>query len=297
MAKALVVATLFAGSSIGASADSFCGYEAGLIGTKGIGYVSPHSAAASDADYDYDTKICRVPVYASPEAAQHRMVDCLEIDAFPTEYHSDEAYVSGLLENGFPVTFSDYYAFTVFDWAPPFARVKLHSGQSAWIKSKHGLYGNVYHPDRAVGLYGQTTSELFFHRADHSAFAPPPDIEGPVAEAFLKLLFEDLGVPLEVPQDMWDWFITSARHDYYYGFTYNVTAIEEDEAGGLWYVASEHLTIDALASGKRHQELETLLNGPKHGPYSSPVIRTVYIPFRDADGIVQSVFLPGPYCD
>lgn len=84
------------------------------------------------------------------------------------------------------------------------------------------------------------------------------------------------------------------REDYYYGFTYVVTDVEEDQTGALWYVANEHLTIDALTSEERHIELQDLLNGPKYGPYSSPVIRTVYIPFRDSNGLIQSVFLFGP---
>lgn len=288
---------MFAGAPFLAIADSFCEYEAGLIGTKGIGYIAPYSAVSSDADYDYETKVCRMPIYASPDAEHYRMVDCLDIEAFPVLYHTQDAFVSGLAELGFPITFSDYYAFMVYEWQRPFGRVQLRNGQAAWIKSRHGLGGDEYTRTGVVGLHGQTSSPQLFQEADRSALAPAPDIEGPIALGFLKLLFDDIGTPLEIPEDEWNWFIQSKRDDYYYGFTYIVTDLLEDENGALWYVTSEHLTIDALTSEERHNELQDLLNAPKRVPYSSPVIRTVYIPFRDNKDIVQSVFFLGPYCD
>lgn len=188
----LASAIMFAGTSLTAEADSFCAYEAGLIGTNGVGYIAPYSAVSSDADYDYESKVCRIPVYALPDADQHTMVDCLEIEAFPTQYHSQEAFVRGLSETGFPITFSDYYAFMIYEWKAPFGRVRLQNGQTAWIKSRHGLGGDQYTIEGVIGLHGQSSSQQLFQEADLSALAPSPDIEGPIALELLKLLFDDL---------------------------------------------------------------------------------------------------------
>ena len=280
-----------------AIADSFCAFDTGLIGTTGIGYVFPYSARSSDADYDYETKTCRVPVFEAPESKVSTLVDCLQIESFPTPYHSDEAFVTGLLDNGFPLTFSDYFAFAVYDYQPTFAQIQLHSGEEVWVKTRYASNDIQYQPHRMIGFQGQTSSNLVFEGPDVSEVATPADINGPIAQTHLERLLDDLGIELQVPEKEWDWHLRHEGNDYYYGFTYTVTDLHEANDGWLWYVATEHLTIDALANRERHQQLQKLFGTTIHGSYSSPAIRTVYLPFRDRDGIVQSVFLPGPYCD
>ncbi len=86
-------------------------------------------------------------------------------------------------------------------------------------------------------------------------------------------------------------------NEYLFDISYHFTGIVSDDAGALWYVAGELLAVDALFDADRERQPSTLLGEPIEGSYYSEIARAVLIPYREADGVVKSVFHPGPYCD
>lgn len=279
-----------------ADADSFCAYESGLIGTTGVGYLAPY--LVTDSTYDWESKQCQVSVFASPDATQSELVDCLSIVAFPSEYHDQDAFVSGLLAEGYPLDFSDYFAFLVFEWKDGFARVKMRSGEARWVDYKRIKRRARYDREGVIGKRGLKSSEHVYLIPDTSAVAPAEDVSGEIPRAFLQALYDFVELPYQTPDNAWDWVIrTESADDYFFDFSYHVTGIVSDDTGALWYVADEHLAIDALVDTDTEKQLSTILGEPIEGSYYSETVRTVFIPYRDADGVVKSVLHPGPYCD
>lgn len=272
-----------------AFADSFCSYEAGLIGTSGVGFVMPYSVET--AEYNYQEKRCEVPVFAAPDTEKVSVINCAQIQELPSQYNK-------LVFEGDPIFASEYFAFLVFEWRGRFARVQLKTGEDVWIKTTHISAIDKFGPEDVIGWRGLRSSKHVYNAPDVEAIAPAENIEGPIAQSFVARAYEYAGVPFEIPEKRWDWFFeTREPGDFYFDFAYHVIDVVEDPNGALWYVAEEHLAIAALVRQNHKQELIAILGDPFEGVYYSPVIRTVHLPYRDENGLVQSVFLRGPYCD
>jgi len=279
-----------------ARADSFCAYEAGLVDTTGVGYLAPYEVV--DAVYDWETKRCEIPVFIHPGQKQADIIECLSIEAFPSEYHDQEAYVTGLLARGYPLEFSDYFAFLVYEWRDGYAQIKLRSGDLRWIDFESIRWRARYDRNGVIGRRGLRSSTHIYTAPDLSAVAPAENVSGEIPTSFLRALYEYEDLPYKIPENSWDWMIqTDPVADYFFDFSYHVTGVVADDNGALWYEVDEHMAIDALVHETKRPELESILGAPINGTYYSPIIRSVYIPYRDANSVVKSVFYPGPYCD
>ncbi len=272
-----------------ASADSFCNYETGLIGTPGVGFLAPHRV--EHAKYSYQDKRCEVPIFSAPNGNAPDFIDCANIEEFPSEYNE-------LLFENDPIFQSEYFAFLVFEWSDEFARINLKSGESGWVKTNYASVRDKFDPENVIGWRGLRSSEHVYGAPDFEQIASKPNINGPIANSYLRRAFEFADVPFEIAKDPWNWFFETSRSgDFYFDFSYHVIDLVEGRGGALWYVAEEHLAIDVLIREELRDELNVVLGEAIEGIYYSPMIRTIYLPYRDEHGIVQSVFLRGPYCD
>lgn len=276
-------------TSPAAFADSFCGYEAGIVGTKGVGLLSPYRV--ENADLDYDQKRCQVPVFLGLESTTSTVMDCALLEEFPSQNNS-------LVMDGDPIFMSEYFAFLVYEWRNNRARIRTREGEHVWVNTRYVYPNDKFGPEDVIGVRGLRTSENVYVAPDIAEIAPAEDINGSIPQEYLMRLFEYADVHFEIPAKRWDWFFEKKDPgSFYFDFSYHVTDLVEDASGALWYVADEHLAVEALMRDEREHELVPILGEPIDGIYYSPVIRTVFIPYRDNENRIQAVFWGGPYCD
>ena len=72
-----------------AYADSFCGFDNGLIGTKAIGYVAPFSLKTEI----YEAGICELKVHKSPTIDSiSDILSCTTFQHIPSQYIDHTVY-------------------------------------------------------------------------------------------------------------------------------------------------------------------------------------------------------------
>lgn len=284
-----ILTSLLVGAAPAAFADSFCGYEAGIVGTKGVGFLSP--SRVENADLDYGQKRCRVPVFLELDSSSSKVMDCTLIEEFPSENNR-------LVWDGDPIFMSEYFAFLVYEWRDNRARIKTREGVHVWVNARYVYPDDKFGPEDVIGARGLRTSENVYSAPDTTKITTAEDINGSIPQDYLMRLFEYADVPFEISEKRWDWFFEKKDPgSFYFDFSYHVTHLVEDASGALWYVADEHLAVAALIRDEQEHELIPVLGEPIDGIYYSPVIRTVFIPYRDNENRVQAVFWGGPYCD
>lgn len=286
--RRILFSFLVAGSPA-AFADSFCGYEAGIVGTKGVGFLSPYRVES--ANLDYDQKRCQVSVFLDSESSSSTVMDCTLIEEFPSQNNR-------LVLDEDPIFMSEYFAFLVYEWRDNQARIRTREGEYVWVNARYVDPYDKFGPEDVIGVRGLKTSKNVYRAPDTAQIAPAEYIKGSIPQEYLMRLFEYAGVPFAIPEKRWDWFFEKKDPgSFYFEFSYHVTDLVEDASGALWYVADEHLAVEALMRDEREHELVTILGEPIDGIYYSPVIRTVFIPYRDHENRIQAVFWGGPYCD
>lgn len=276
-----------------AAADSFCDYDEGLIGTKAIGFVNPFKLLKKE--WDFEKGQCAVWTFADPkmsDPSQATLRQCAEFTPLPSKY-IDVAPDTDLATANQQLVRNDYFSLLVFGILGNALKVELRDGSSTWVRvtdnwdAKEDLYILGDNPQISGR---QPTETKYYTQPRLSTEASPPSYHGQVqADFFAHPYFKESRTKGYFDPDDIEAY---AQGTLAFGFIYNVLAIIRDDKGTEWFEVEEHLEqgledwSDALSLPPDFQY-----------PIQSDVIRKIYIPFRGQEGIIQTVFLPGPYCD
>ena len=311
----------------GAYADSFCGYDENLIGTKAIGDVRPYQVDMHEYKVGgYDEKgyitsrdaLCAVKAYDAPsEDLTPEILPCADFMHVPSEYVGNDS------DRNLNIS-SEYYAFLAFDAADGWAELALNEGGKKWVKSKNKRgfdlpYHYISDDAQVTGLLSHPTQSLIFTAPDlktrHPYFG---DYKRTIGARWLR------GV---VPADFFDHPIFELLESYglydpkklksgvlpdYHELlelTYEVTSIVKDHEGREWLKAEEYLGLSLVfltdrieyASGKEgnvfSQEQRQAIRALGSEQHKSTSLGTVYFPYREPSGTITMVMTDGPDCD
>lgn len=312
----LIMSTCLMGSYGLAHADSFCGFDEGLIGTKAIGYVSPFYIGG----YDYDAGICEVEIVDSKSNQSNPIVKpCIDFQHVPSsniDHYADE--------DGFDPVGSDYFQFQVFDAQDLWVQIALKSGQKKWTKLKSQPYGAFpyqYVPGKEIKSYaGHPTQGMIFSepRLDKPAYYLSGFLRNItdfwIAQTIPPDFFQHEVFQLAAQYDVFDpSHIENAKIATHYGeflhIGYDLKDIIRDDEGREWLKAQEYLTIsrydfehfvereaEALGKPLSKEDSRRLLQIDYHN-LRSDAGRIVYFPYREPSGTITMVLSDGPDCD
>ena len=309
--SALTILALSITMSQAAYADSFCGYDAGLIGTKAIGYIAPYAVK--------DITILP-PSYDCTVSAYDEITNSKLVNAQPNSYSCDEfihmpsPYVDGFAGNennpkGFPIAASDYFAFLVFNAKDDLAQISLRSGDMKWVKvsknkvfpyhyrgedtkvfitdsrpTQSGIYSapDLTSPDRLRGSFDRPIRDWILEGDIQRKFFNHP---------FFEYLARENKVNFETGLAEYANDINSD-----FAILYKVQSIHKDQDGREWLKASEYL-YQALHNYDWVWESAPQEEGNNESEITSAPIRTVYFPYREPSGTITMVMTQGGYCD
>lgn len=279
-----------------AVADSFCEYDKGFIGTEAIGFIQPFSMAWHT--HEAGTNECFITVRSEPNLYARAIaydVPCFDIQPLPSPY----IYTPETVPADHNPAENEYYSFMVFAETSRFIESRLRDGTPVFIE-KPATYKPRFTHTNAIGIYGLTSSEKFYSAPDFKAETHAPDYQGEIQQEFMSLMIEDPDFdPKQASAYMANTPAKNSLNVWTVDFSYTVTDIVTDPEGRQWYKTDEQIKLDLL--GETYPKLQEAygdIDHPEAGSsIVSPVLRTVYIPFRDLEGQVVNVFLPGPYCD
>jgi len=266
---ALMTATLLA--PIQAFADSFCGFDTGLIGTKAIGYVSPISLET----HKYESGVCELNVFdGASKASVMAIHPCTDFQHVPTPY------IDGYETEGFDPLGSDYFYLQAFDVKEDWVQISLKSGEKVWTESKYPnssrlpyqyVAGQRFEPHQFSGYPTQSTI-FSAPRLDK-----PDSYFGQYFRSMTNIWMNDW-IDQEIPLDFFsqDVFKIMAKYDAFnpdhieqanlathYGdffeIRYNVRAIVKDDEGREWLEAEEFL---GLSTYLFFEHIEVKLKSP-----------------------------------
>lgn len=316
-----LLATVFA-LNLSAKADSWCGFEAGLVGTTAIGYVMPWELLPNNTEgnpYTDEVAVtCSVSSYATsdPSQATVNTRSCNEFEFVPSRYVPEDEENPGA---------SPYFAFLVYSAQHNMAEVRLQTGQPLWVRHnrsysfKFAANDNISHGHGTIHLpsFEGAPTETTIH------LSPSFDDE---TEPFVDLLKQDPSLfernsniqkffndPVFGLLDALSLYDPSQKRAYLetpswetqFETSYNGIRLLEDENGFQWLEAEEvlvqhtlwqvnHLDVDGLdVSDEEKQRLKALA-------YTSAIsdpLRTVYFPYRSPDGTILMVLTQGVACD
>lgn len=299
-----------------AYADSFCGFEQGLIGTKAIGMVMPSSLELET----YETGKCEIKAFDAPSGDKGPTVlPCTDFQHVPS------VYIDGYETKGFDPVGSEYFWFLVFNARDQWVEIALKSGEKKWtlLESQHDAeFDYQYLPGKEIKLFAQNpTQGMMFSE---------PRLDKPVGYMgqFLRGISDDW-IDQAIPHDFFNNEVFQILADNggfdpnhieegklatHYGkflhVAYDVKTIIRDDEGREWLKAEEFLTIsymdfwdyveiDLAALGKplSEEDLRKINNSELMLDFRSKAGRTVYFPYREPSGTITMVMTSGPDCD
>jgi len=302
--------------SLNASADSFCGYDKGLIGTTAIGYVAP----ASLDTHRYETGACELNVFdTATDNSDSEVQLCTDFKHVPS------ANLDYYGTNEFDPIANEYFRLQAFDSKDLWVQLSLKTGEKKWTKLKYKKrYGFRYHfsAERIIESH-----EFSSYPTQSSAFLSPSlnapdDIMGQYFRQITDFLI-DQNIPLDFFNhevfkilEKYEAFnpdhIEQGKLATYYGdmfeLRYEVKSILKDEDGREWLETKEYLGLSSYKLFKRLEEKLAKLNTSlseeeaelayhNTGAIRSKAGRTVYFPYREPSGTITMVMTSGPDCD
>ncbi len=286
-----------------ATADSFCRYDEGLIGTKAIGYAALFYLEKED--YRPEDEICTLRAYASADAADSDVMSCVVFERMPTPY----------VEDGLRAPFSDYFALLAYAQQDGMIEARLKNGGRRWLAIRPELniapalpYPRQPGPAPQI-LHGQPSATAWYSAPDLASEVAAPAIDKEAQRAFFAHPFFAALMRLGAfdPEN-----IDAYAHDgdnYSFGVVYDTTEIVADGGGRLWLKAEERLEQKPYLyfdyDPDSRQRLKTLPEAEQAAikdavsgeTFQSAITRTVYFPHRSPDGTIETVMVQGPYCD
>lgn len=302
-----------------AHADSFCGFDEGLIGTKAIGSISARQLDAHR--YEYEKGVCEITIFADPAPTSAPLVQpCKDFKHLPS------ANIDGQQEEDFNPVTSDYFRLQVFDAEDIWVQVALKDGTKKWAKQKSARptaypYHHISNDAPAfVDRYIPTQTGIY----DKPRLDAPAQYMGQYFREMTDAWI-DWTIPLDFFSD--EFFeilaaynvfnpdhIEAGKLESHYGeflhAAYDVKAIIKDYEGREWLKAEEYLDIsyfdfwhyaekkieaqDKTLSEEDRELLETRF---MQDSFRSKAGRTVYFPYREPSGTVTMVMTDGPECD
>ena len=276
-----------------ASADSFCGFVGGLVGTKAIGAVYPQSIGAiRDAN---DTSRCWVDV--ETETGERRTLDCWDLQWVSSEYVVEDPEIGFDQDWRNPLD-NDYFLVVIESQNQNRVALRTRSGERIWGVLADERYAILYDHSGSESslseLSGWTTSDTVYST---------PDFQNPVskrfghaeAHRFLAGLVDD---PRRIAAEIeTKWNDPGWRYENNLGstdFSYQPTAVVASADGYTWLEAEETLAMNVAFEGPKRAFIKAEAYGTTS--FESDVIRTVFIPFRDPDGRLLSVIDNGEGC-
>lgn len=308
---------LWVGSALVAHADSFCGFERGLIGTKSIGHYPPYLLKTQNK---LGNGPCEVLLYDTlPVLDQAPQIsNCMDVKRIPS------VYVDQGLEQGFPVETSEYFQFLIYDVQETWVQVALNTGEKKWVQSLsdyplHFPYHykgdtesapieqanptqsmiftapDLNKPDPYFGHYMRNVSNYWFDQEVPYSFFEHP--------LFTELARLNLFDPNHIEQGK------LGLYKDLFEITYEVKHIVKDSAGREWLEADEVLSVsnqyfswklgDKLKKQRISipQEERLKINHTIADGFKTEPLRSVYFPYREPSGTITMVMSNGPICD
>lgn len=302
-------------SSSSALADSFCGFDRGLVGTKAIGFVSPFELSTSK----YEAGACELIAFdRASEEAFSKTLKCTDFQHLPS------VYIDNYEDEGFDPIASDYFHLQVLDAKDKWAQLLLKSGGTKWVKKKgtddfnfpyqfktnetsismdktYPTQGSVYSkpnltkPDPFHGTYLRALSDGWIDSQVSPEFFN--------SEIFKVLEKHSLFNPNHIEQAK-----LATHYKEFLHISYDVTAIIRDDDGREWLKAQEVLELSFHDFfGYIHEELkardrtlteeeDSRLYDLFWETYRSKPGRVVYLPYRDPSGTITMAMIDGPNC-
>ena len=300
-----------------AYADSFCGLDESLIGTKAIGSISPMSLEKHLSE----TGMCELTVFDAPsESSEQNTIICTDFQPLPSRYGNSYA------SDDFDPFTSEYYQFQIFDAESLWVQLALKTGEKKWAKQK------TISPEKYPYQHIADDAPIFVSRNiptqtgiyDEPRLDKPAQYQGQQL-GYLTDDWIDYTIPLGLfghdifkRLESYDVFnpnhIEAGKLATHYGnflyASYDVKAIIEDEQGREWLKAEEFLDVAPFdfwhfveksleAQGKKlSQEDHELIDSASYDEtFRSEAGRTVYFPYREPSGTITMVMTDGPDCD
>ena len=303
--------------SSNAAADSFCGFDQGLIGTKAIGFVAPASLEA----HKYETGLCELNVFdAASDSVSSRIHPCTDFQHVPS------AYIDNYESEGFDPVGSDYFLLQAFDAIDLWGQISLKSGEKKWTKLKHqNPYGFPYQykADKTFEFH-----EHHHHPTQGSIFLEPR-LDKPAgymgqyfrgitndwidqkvsADFFNHDLFKVLEKYGLFDPDHIEQGKIATHYESFLNVGYHVKSIVKDDDGREWLETEEFLKISphefwALVETKFAEQGITPTKEDGTALFQSDLFslrsaggRTIYFPYREPSGTITMVMTDGPDCD
>ena len=278
-----------------ARADSWCQYEQNLVGTQAIGYIFPDSGDRNV--YDHEKQICKIAAHTEPDKiASIELYDCGDFVHVPVPFQSNRETLKA-------TGFEPYFGIFVFNTNDKWLALRLNSGSDVWIELKY-LKAAFHHnsgvitPETAKGMQGVSLHEEVYLSPDFASGVPRPDTSAAEHETFLAETMMQLGLPAEAYRTI----LTSRWSQEFITFRYRVNNLIKANDGSEWFEADEHLVVDATYIDRANfpnlfENREDLPSTVRSQLYTSDEGRTIYLPFKDASGVVISIPTLGPGCD
>jgi len=306
----IVSVILFASTAIysTAFADSSCGLDKELIGTKAIGSIGPRSLA--NHKYEYEPPLCELNVFEAP--AGTGIAEVMPCNHFMP-----------LREEGLQ---SDYYRLKVFDADGIWLQLSLKNGEKKWaqqifasptaypyqhISNDAPAYVNKSIPTQ-TGIYDEPRLDKpALYRGQQLGYLTDAWIDWTIPLEF----FSHDGFKLLKKYGAFDSkHIEQGKLATHYGdflyAAYDVKAIIKDAQGREWLKAEEYLGVAGYnflafieknidVKDKQFSDAENdLINKIVHqGILRSKAGQTVYFPYREPSGTITMVMTSGPDCD
>lgn len=304
-----------------ASADSWCGFEAGLVGTKAIGYAMPSRLAPNNTEEnpytDEAAANCSVLAYtdADRSTAIEELRSCGDFEYVPSQNIWDEKNPAA----------SEYFAFLVYSSVNDMAEVRLQSGASRWVRHtrsynfRFAANNDIHfgHGDSHLGSFeGSPTATTMHNSTSFDAVTEPfnelvernpsllesnPSIRGFFDEPVFDLLE---AVKLYDPSEK-QAYLDAPSWDTQFEPSYIGIKLHNDENAHQWLEAEEVLVqhtawqldradVDALDISEDEKDRFKALLSKR---VTSEPVRTVFFPYRSPDGTILMVLTQGAACD
>ncbi len=297
-----------------AAADSWCGFQNGLIGTKARGYIQPGRLEPYDLDagLNPNTVDCAVSVYAAP------IEDSAPIGTrlCHTFHHVPSPYVD-TIESAEQRPVSDYFSFQVFDSDGKFIQIQTHAGERVWVKK---LRNSTLQPAAYRYREGSTPSQSasyatpylssayntpmggYFRSKDRIYHLAPDEIDAFLQLKALQPLVTAGIIDPQAPEKFLELPINKGGLE----LSYRYVELIKDDEGREWIKAEAYLEITGgypyflseMDHGLSEAELQKLEDAFRDFKIvESAPLRTVYFPHREPSGTITMVLTNGDYCD
>lgn len=313
---------LMIGVSSTAYADSFCGYDAGLIGTKAIGYVAPYRL--KDVVIEPETYDCTVSAYDELPVTNTEITTNFKSQSYRCRdfIHMPSPYVDGYNGNennpkGFPIAKSDYFSFLVFDSSDTKVQISLRTGEKKWVEAKKHAdlsFPYQYKGEGIASIIGDkapTQSGFYSAPRLNAPAVPITDYIGvytrPIpehifdGEAQLKFFqhpfFQYLANEgkIKIEEGKIAEYVNDINSDF--EIIYNVEEIIKDDEGREWLKTNERFLQTTHNSDWDSRPYEQEGKNTDWSRVISDPIRSIYFPYREPSGTITMVMVQEGWCD